>query len=77
MNLAFYSEPIEKAIVEEIRQWSAEVLEQPSPYFNNLPACPYARSAWIDNKVSILLHHEFIGSLSYAHGMRFPSRCVI
>lgn len=58
MNLAFYSEPIEKAIVEEIRQWSAEVLEQPNPYFNNLPACPYARSAWMDNKVSILFKNE-------------------
>jgi hypothetical protein len=58
MNLAFYSEPIEKAIVEEIMQWSAEALEQPSPYFNNLPPCPYARSAWMDNKVSILFKNE-------------------
>tara|TARA_R100000426_G_scaffold71714_1_gene49879 strand:+ start:67 stop:651 length:585 start_codon:yes stop_codon:yes gene_type:complete len=58
MNLAFYSEPIERAIVEEIMQWSAEALEQPSPYFNNLPPCPYARSAWMDNKVSILFKNE-------------------
>jgi hypothetical protein len=39
-------------------QWSAEALEQPSPYFNNLPPCPYARSAWMDNKVSILFKNE-------------------
>tara|TARA_E500000305_G_scaffold15025_1_gene10675 strand:- start:3245 stop:3829 length:585 start_codon:yes stop_codon:yes gene_type:complete len=58
MNTAFYTEPTEKAVVEEIMQWSAEALEQPSPYFNNLPPCPYARSAWMDNKVSILFKNE-------------------
>jgi len=58
MNLAFYNQPIEKAIVEEIMQWSADALEKPSPHFNNLPPCPYARSAWLDNKVSILFKYE-------------------
>ena len=43
MNVAFYSEPVEKAIVQEIMQWSTEVLEKPSPYYYDLPPCPYAR----------------------------------
>ncbi len=30
MNVAFYNEPVEKAIVQEIMQWSTEVLEKPS-----------------------------------------------
>ena len=41
-------------IEEDIRSWSREVLEVPNPYLkNNLPACPYAKKAWIDNKVQV------------------------
>jgi len=58
MNTAFYTEPTEKAIVEEIMQWSTDALEKPSPYFNNLPPCPYARKALLRNKVSIVFKHE-------------------
>jgi len=58
MNVAFYSEPVEQAIVQEIMQWSAVALEKPSSHFNDLPPCPYARAAWLDNKVSILFKHE-------------------
>ena len=53
MNVAFYSEPVEQAIVQEIMQWSAVALEKPSSHFNDLPPCPYARAAWLDNKVSV------------------------
>ena len=58
MNMAFYSEPVEKAIVQEILQWSSEALETPSPFFNNLPPCPYARKAWLDDKVAILFKYD-------------------
>ena len=58
MNTAFYTEPTEKAIVEEIMQWSSDVLEKPSPHFNNLPPCPFARKALVRNKVSILFRKE-------------------
>jgi len=71
MNLAFYNQPIEKAIVEEIMQWSADALEKPSPHFNNLPPCPYARSAWLDNKVSILFKYEPSYQVLYSCISRF------
>tara|TARA_R110002096_G_scaffold269062_1_gene462844 strand:+ start:856 stop:1476 length:621 start_codon:yes stop_codon:yes gene_type:complete len=40
-------------IVEEIKRWSSQVLERPSPFFNGLPPCPYARAAWVNNKVRV------------------------
>jgi hypothetical protein len=58
MNLAFYDQPTERAIVKEIMQWSETALEQPSPYFNNLPPCPYARKAFMDEKVAILFKYD-------------------
>jgi len=58
MNYAFYSEPLERAIVTEITQWSADALEKPSPFFNGLPPCPYARQAWMDSRVAILFKYE-------------------
>jgi len=58
MNLAFYDQSTEKAIVEEILQWSETALEKPSPQFNNLPPCPYARKALMDEKVAILFKYD-------------------
>lgn len=58
MNVAFFDTPKERAIVEEILAWSAQVLEVPSEYFNGLPPCPYAKKAWQDGRVSILFKYE-------------------
>ena len=41
----------EEAIKREMREWSAHALEIPNEYYNNLPACPYAKKAWADEKV--------------------------
>ena len=35
----------------DIRKWSHEFLEIPSDKLNGLPPCPYAKQAWLDNKV--------------------------
>lgn len=58
MNIDFFSCPLEKAIVEEIMRWSADDLEKPRPFFNGLPRCPYAREAWLDDRVAILFKHD-------------------
>ena len=58
MNLAFYNQPVEKAIVEEILQWSTEALEKPNSFYNDLPPCPYARKAWMEDKVAILFKYD-------------------
>ena len=42
-----------RLIAEEIRDWSEKVLEVPSDEFNGLPPCPYAKKAWMRNKVRI------------------------
>ena len=39
--------PVER----DIRKWSHEFLEKPSDKLNGLPPCPYAKQAWLDNKV--------------------------
>lgn len=42
------------AIEEDLRSWSREVLEVPNPHLKGLPACPYAKQAWADKKVSVI-----------------------
>jgi hypothetical protein len=36
-----------------IREWSKEVLEPKSDYHNGLPACPFAKKSWEQNRVKI------------------------
>ena len=42
---------IEDQICEEIREWSRYALEKPNKNYNNLPSCPFAKTAWKDKKV--------------------------
>jgi hypothetical protein len=48
----------ERQICDEIISWSEHTLQKPNPFYNNLPACPYAQKAWQENKVAILFKHE-------------------
>ena len=41
-------------IKDDIRSWSREVLEVNNPELNGLPACPYAKQAWKQNKVNVI-----------------------
>lgn len=41
-------------IEADLRSWSEHVLEKPSTHLNGLPPCPYARKAWVDNKVKVI-----------------------
>ena len=45
-------------VVKEIKGGSKYVLEPRNPEFNGIPACPYARAAWEDNKVDIVFKEE-------------------
>ena len=36
---------------ENIIAWIENDLSTPNPRFNNLPRCPYAKRAWLDNQV--------------------------
>jgi hypothetical protein len=47
------------AIEADLRSWSREVLEAPSPHLKGMPPCPYARKAWRDNKVLVIESDNF------------------
>lgn len=57
MSVVAFFAPDEREIVEEIRAWSAYALERNNPYFNGLPACPYAKKAWQDERVAIIFKY--------------------
>lgn len=42
------------SIEQDLRDWSKHVLEVPNIALNGLPACPYAKKAWMDNKVHVM-----------------------
>ena len=43
-------------IEADIRKWSHEFLEVPNEKLNGLPPCPYAKQAWLDNKVTFSIN---------------------
>ena len=43
-------------IESDIRKWSHEFLEVPNEKLNGLPPCPYARQAWLDDKVTFSIN---------------------
>ncbi len=40
----------------DIRKWSKEFLEIPNVKLNGLPPCPYAKQAWLENKVTFSIN---------------------
>ena len=51
------SNKIKKLIHEEIRLWSKHYLEVRNKHLNGLPACPFARKSWAQNKVDIQIRN--------------------
>ena len=41
---------LEQKVIEEVKEWTNQVLDKPNPFFNDLPACPYARKAFVIRK---------------------------
>jgi len=48
----------------KIANWINNTLSKPSPIFNNLPACPYAKQAWTENKVEVFAYNSWIDAYS-------------
>ena len=46
-------QPTRQQIIEDVRLWSKNYLEVSNVHLGGLPACPFARKAWTDNKVWI------------------------
>ena len=49
---------IELDVQKDLREWSRHALEKPRKFFNNLPACPYAKKAFEENKVGYVFKTE-------------------
>tara|TARA_R100000664_G_C2759696_1_gene149721 strand:+ start:7437 stop:8030 length:594 start_codon:yes stop_codon:yes gene_type:complete len=49
---------LEQKVIEEIKEWANQVLDKPNSFFNNLPACPYARKAFLSDKVGFSFSYE-------------------
>jgi len=58
MKLGFFGLPQENAIVREMMEWSNTALNTPHPFFNNLPPCPYAKQAWLEDRVAVIFKYE-------------------
>ena len=43
-----------KSIAEDILEWSEKYLEPKNEYLGNVPVCPYARMARLQNKYRII-----------------------
>ena len=48
---------VKKLKHEEIRLWSKHYLEVRNKHLNGLPACPFARKSWAQNKVDIQIRN--------------------
>jgi len=51
------------SIEADIRKWSHDFLEVPNAKLNGLPPCPYAKQAWLDNKVKFSVNTGVDGLL--------------
>lgn len=49
---------LENSIKNEIRSWSEETLEKPNENYNNMPACPFAKRAWADDRVGFIFKKD-------------------
>lgn len=45
---------------EYLRSWITDVLSKPEPLLNNLPSCPFAKAALIDNKVKFITSNNYL-----------------
>ena len=43
-------------VEQDIRNWSHNFLEIPNAKLNGLPPCPYAKQAWLDDKVTFSIN---------------------
>ena len=47
-------------LYDNLSVWIQKTLSTPNPIFNNLPACPYAKQAWILDKVQVCQFESWV-----------------
>jgi|TARA_R100001509_G_scaffold720_1_gene727 hypothetical protein len=45
--------PLEEDVKQDVRKWSELYLEVPNKHLGGMPACPFAKKTWKDNKVLV------------------------
>ena len=45
--------PLEEDVKQDVRRWSELYLEVPNKHLGGMPACPFAKKTWRDNKVLV------------------------
>jgi hypothetical protein len=45
-------------VKKELESWVVSYLDVPSKFYNNLKPCPFARQAWFNNEVNVVLGKE-------------------
>lgn len=43
-----------------LKSWITESLSKPEPLLNNLPSCPFAKTALIDNKIRFVISNNYL-----------------
>ena len=61
------------SIENDIRDWSSKVLEIPNDSLGGLPACPYAKEAWKQNKVKVV-ETKHLGVEAIAQANKFDGK---
>tara|TARA_B100001093_G_scaffold452136_1_gene460014 strand:+ start:3262 stop:3864 length:603 start_codon:yes stop_codon:yes gene_type:complete len=51
-------------VEQDIRTWSKNFLEIPNVKLNGLPPCPYAKQAWVEDKVTFSINTGIIGLIN-------------
>lgn len=49
-------------VLADLEQWIESFLSVASPAFNNLPPCPYAKKAWADQKVNVVVNPPLLNA---------------
>ena len=52
-------QPSRQDIIKDVRVWSKEFLEIPNKHLAGMPACPFAKKTWNDNKVIIEVKRKY------------------
>jgi hypothetical protein len=53
-------QPTRKQIIDDVRLWSKHFLEVPNLHLGGVPACPFAKKAWLDKKVWVSVKSKYI-----------------
>ena len=61
------SQKTKDLIKKEVRLWSEKFLEVPNIHLNNMPACPFAKKAWLEDKVDIQYRDPDLGYTRNLH----------